>query len=363
MVGGAIDSPRVVLTRLKQDEGKPGPEVSNPAWPEVTKCFLDEIENEEIDEKEDDKENQAKNDQRMKGSNLLAQWGRTRRSPLAEITPKVKISEGKENVPFVKESGSMTELSEYERIRLKNIAERRDMFKALQMEFAKLKESMQPKRRIVNTAPRRFKPYFTRKEPPTTRRRSGLGSSGNSESGRSRSGTPESDIDLEALERACHRRRSHPRESRACPDRWGFNPNESVIQPEDVTPEMLAGVTFHVSDKVYGVQGTTCHQCRQKTLDVKTICRSGRCQGARGMFCGVCLKNRYGEDVRVALKDPNWMCPPCLDVCNCSICRNRLGKGATGPITYLAHSKGFTNVKDYLASLTQNRGCDEFDED
>ena len=37
--------------------------------------------------------------------------------------------------------------------------------------------------------------------------------------------------------------------------------------------------------------------------------------------------------------------------CNCSICRNRLGKGATGPITWLANEKGFSNVKDYLASL------------
>lgn len=52
------------------------------------------------------------------------------------------------------------------------------------------------------------------------------------------------------------------------------------------------------------VQGTTCHQCRQKTIDMKTVCRAEDCQGVRGQFCGPCLRNRYGEDVRAALKDP-----------------------------------------------------------
>ena len=80
------------------------------------------------------------------------------------------------------------------------------------------------------------------------------------------------------------------------------------------------------------------------------------------MFCGVCLHNRYGQDVRKALLDPDWMCPPCLDVCNCSICRNRLGKGATGPITYLAQAKGFSNVKDYLDSLVANKGIKNDDD-
>lgn len=44
--------------------------------------------------------------------------------------------------------------------------------------------------------------------------------------------------------------------------------------------------------------------CRQKTLDTKTICRSGSCVGVRGQFCGPCLKNRYGESAEEALKDP-----------------------------------------------------------
>ena len=51
-------------------------------------------------------------------------------------------------------------------------------------------------------------------------------------------------------------------------------------------------------------QGNTCHQCRQKTIDTKTVCRNQSCGGVRGQFCGPCLRNRYGEDVRSALLDP-----------------------------------------------------------
>lgn len=51
-------------------------------------------------------------------------------------------------------------------------------------------------------------------------------------------------------------------------------------------------------------QGSTCHQCRQKTVDTKTCCRSEDCRGIQGQFCGPCLRNRYGEDVRKALLDP-----------------------------------------------------------
>ena len=31
------------------------------------------------------------------------------------------------------------------------------------------------------------------------------------------------------------------------------------------------------------------------------------------MFCGVCLKNKYGMDIKEALKDDNWWCPPCME--------------------------------------------------
>uniref|UniRef100_A0A8C9J8F7 Cell division cycle associated 7 like n=1 Tax=Panthera tigris altaica TaxID=74533 RepID=A0A8C9J8F7_PANTA len=74
---------------------------------------------------------------------------------------------------------------------------------------------------------------------------------------------------------------------------------------EDITEEDLENVAITVRDKIYDkVLGNTCHQCRQKTIDTKTVCRNQGCGGVRGQFCGPCLRNRYGEDVRSALLDP-----------------------------------------------------------
>jgi len=70
------------------------------------------------------------------------------------------------------------------------------------------------------------------------------------------------------------------------------------LKPEDITDEILDGVAETVSFKKYDTNGTSCHQCRQKTLDFKTICRSGICRGVKGNFCGVCLRNRYGQDAK-----------------------------------------------------------------
>lgn len=120
------------------------------------------------------------------------------------------------------------------------------------------------------------------------------------------------------------------------------------LDVSEVTDDVLKHVVTCVSAKVYSQSGSTCHQCRQKTIDTKTFCRSGRCTGVRGQFCGVCLLNRYGEDIVKALLDEKWTCPPCRDICNCSICRNRKGLPPTGILTPLALHKGYDSVKDYL---------------
>ncbi|KAK3105105.1 hypothetical protein FSP39_017364, partial [Pinctada imbricata] len=118
---------------------------------------------------------------------------------------------------------------------------------------------------------------------------------------------------------------------------------------EEIIDEDLDMVAVSVMDKKYdSIYGTSCHQCRQKTNDMKTICRSGHCWGVRGQFCGPCLRNRYGEDAKVALKDDNWSCPPCRGVCNCSLCRKRKGKSCTGILIHTARDQGFNSVYDYL---------------
>ncbi|TRY72878.1 hypothetical protein DNTS_021697 [Danionella cerebrum] len=129
----------------------------------------------------------------------------------------------------------------------------------------------------------------------------------------------------------------------------------SIRMPEDITEEELLNVADRAKDKILDKEnGSTCHQCRQKTLDTKTECRGEYCGGLKGQFCGPCLRNRYGEDVRTALMDPEWECPICRGVCNCSLCRRRDGRCATGALTNLAKFYGHNNVKEYLESLQKD---------
>ncbi|CAH2076327.1 unnamed protein product [Thlaspi arvense] len=77
------------------------------------------------------------------------------------------------------------------------------------------------------------------------------------------------------------------------------------------------------------VRGKTCHQCRQKTLGYRTQC--SKCHpSVMGQFCGDCLYMRYGEHVLETLENPDWTCPGCRGICNCSLCRKQKGWLPTG---------------------------------
>ncbi|KAI9539792.1 hypothetical protein NQZ68_001724 [Dissostichus eleginoides] len=128
-----------------------------------------------------------------------------------------------------------------------------------------------------------------------------------------------------------------------------------VRSVEDITKEDLDNIAYRSKDKIWDKEnGSSCHQCRQKTLDTKTVCRSGFCVGAKGQFCGPCLKNRYGEDVCDVLLDPTWSCPICRDMCNCSLCRKKDGRCATGILVGLARYNGHDNVHKYLESIQRD---------
>ncbi|XP_041098453.1 cell division cycle-associated 7-like protein [Polyodon spathula] len=131
-----------------------------------------------------------------------------------------------------------------------------------------------------------------------------------------------------------------------------FSKHSDQRSVEDITEEELENVAISFKDKLYDkINGSTCHQCRQKTTDSKTVCRNSSCWGVRGQFCGPCLRNRYGEDVQSALLDPLWVCPPGRGVCNCSFCRRRDGRCATGILIHMAKFYGHDNVKEYLESV------------
>lgn len=128
-----------------------------------------------------------------------------------------------------------------------------------------------------------------------------------------------------------------------------------VKSVDEITEEELDNIAYRSKDKIWDKDyGSSCHQCRQKTLDTKSVCRSGFCSGVKGQFCGPCLKNRYGEDVRDALLDPTWSCPICRGMCNCSLCRKKEGRCATGILVQLARFNGHDNVHEYLESIQKD---------
>lgn len=128
-----------------------------------------------------------------------------------------------------------------------------------------------------------------------------------------------------------------------------------VKSVDEITEDDLENIAYRSKDKIWDKDyGSSCHQCRQKTLDTKSVCRSGFCSGVKGQFCGPCLKNRYGEDVRTALLDPNWSCPICREMCNCSLCRKKEGRCATGNLVQLARYNGHDSVHEYLESIRKN---------
>ncbi|CAH8349234.1 unnamed protein product [Eruca vesicaria subsp. sativa] len=103
-------------------------------------------------------------------------------------------------------------------------------------------------------------------------------------------------------------------------------------------------------------KGKTCHQCRQKTLGHRTKC--SECDMVQGQFCGDCLFMRYGEHVMEALENPDWVCPVCRGICNCSLCRNNKGWVPTGPIYRRIAKLGYKSVAHYLIQTKRAQADD-----
>lgn len=57
---------------------------------------------------------------------------------------------------------------------------------------------------------------------------------------------------------------------------------------------------------------------------------------------------RYGEHVLEANKNPNWICPVCRGICNCSLCRQAKGWAPTGALYRKIAGLGYKSVAHYL---------------
>jgi len=330
--------------------------------------FLDDLDC--SDEQIDTSSNEEESDDDWNGDEEVSRTN----AVVKKNPPKLKKGKNALLAPIVIPGAMKSELalSDYEKIRDNNIKARDDMLAKLMADFNQYKQDNglakpPPGKKLQKKKTKADAAFQSAARAPITLRKSSrlvnqdkketLGTIewDNPEADK-RKRLAEEDSDYEDEDQPQRKRRCHP-------NRWAVDPNAEVLMPDQVTPKMLANISYSSTGKVYNTStGTTCHQCRQKTTDQKTVCRSGQCSGVRGMFCGRCLQNRYGEEATEALMNPTWSCPPCRGFCNCSICRNRDGKGATGILIHLAQSKGFDNVKDYLLSLQKSKGSDEFDE-
>ncbi|KAG2074523.1 hypothetical protein BDR04DRAFT_1008079, partial [Suillus decipiens] len=72
---------------------------------------------------------------------------------------------------------------------------------------------------------------------------------------------------------------------------------------------------------------TFCHQCRSTQSRPKMQCSKRRPdqQICGKRFCNRCILNRYPETV-FAPDNKKFVCPVCLNTCNCSICARRRGE-------------------------------------
>lgn len=57
---------------------------------------------------------------------------------------------------------------------------------------------------------------------------------------------------------------------------------------------------------------------------------------------------RYGENVLEVNKNPEWVCPVCRGICNCSLCRIKKGWAPTGYLYRKVKNQGFKSVAHYL---------------
>ncbi|KAJ2493280.1 hypothetical protein IWW37_000743 [Coemansia sp. RSA 2050] len=100
-----------------------------------------------------------------------------------------------------------------------------------------------------------------------------------------------------------------------------------------------------VGCRVYdSTHGSSCHQCRQKTMDPKIKCSN---DGCTVMFDYHCLLGHYSEDAKV-VDHSEWVCPKCRGKCNCSVCKKKRGERPTGQISVYIKRFGMEAAKKAL---------------
>ncbi|PWA72824.1 zinc-finger domain of monoamine-oxidase A repressor R1 [Artemisia annua] len=120
-----------------------------------------------------------------------------------------------------------------------------------------------------------------------------------------------------------------------------------------------------IGGRIYDSEnGKTCHQCRQKTLDLCVGCTNVMANKKKCTlhFCKACLFNRYTEIAEKALESGNWICPRCRGICNCSFCMKKRGLIPTGVLVRNVKVEGLASVSNG-DSLKKRRASENETED
>ena len=311
---------------------------------------------EELSDKENEKKHENVHGDKENEEALLV----SKKKPKAKAKNKTTASSPMSEM--AKENIVKKELSELEKLHRQNLADNKAMLARLMDDLKHMAPipSLNKPKQVKKPKERRSDSLVVRRNPSRNMRYSPLSYSPprTRSTGGSLPSSPVAEYKMPSFEEEDDGPVPLPRPRRS------IQVEREIKSADEITEEDLEMVADHVKMKRYDtVHGTTCHQCRQKTIDQKTICRNEDCFGVRGQFCGPCLRNRYGEDVRVALKDNEWNCPPCRGICNCSFCRRKSGRSCTGILIHLAKEHGFDNVNDYLQSLRKKNKADVEDDE
>ncbi|KAG7036784.1 Cell division cycle-associated 7-like protein, partial [Cucurbita argyrosperma subsp. argyrosperma] len=105
-----------------------------------------------------------------------------------------------------------------------------------------------------------------------------------------------------------------------------------------------------IGGRIYDSEnGKTCHQCRQKTMDLAASCMNMKGDKLCTIkFCHKCLINRYGEKAEEVMLKGDWKCPRCRGLCNCSVCMKKKGLKPTGLLVHTAKATGYSSVSEML---------------
>nr|GEV20219.1 zinc-finger domain of monoamine-oxidase A repressor R1 [Tanacetum cinerariifolium] len=120
-----------------------------------------------------------------------------------------------------------------------------------------------------------------------------------------------------------------------------------------------------IGGRIYDSEnGKTCHQCRQKTLDMCVGCTNVMANKKKCTlhWCKACLFNRYTEIAEEAVELGNWICPRCRDKCNCSFCMKKRGLLPTGVLVRTVKGQELASVSNG-GTLKQRRASEKETED